>query len=170
MTPPDRGGGSKGSIRVEDLRRVRTLAAGLLSLAEGASPEELENLGIAPGDVAELRASLATATRAIPSARDLAMSAMSGSLPKELVLTGYARAQRGVHALAPLVVLRMAAKIDDDQAPGSTRLLIEFAKGLGLFTPAEPVSAPKRVALLDLDAERQKPLDVIKAELLRRTA
>lgn len=158
------------TVRVEDLRKVRTLAAGLLSLADGATAEELENLGIAPAQVEELRKALQTAERTIPTARELAMAGMSGSLPKEMVLTGYARGQRGIHALAPLVVLRIADKIDNDQAPGSTRLLIELAKGLGLFVPAEPIAAPKRSTLLDLDAEREKPLDVLKAELLRRTA
>lgn len=156
------------SVRMADLRRVNALAVGLLSLATGASEADLEALGIKPADVAELKAAIKGNERTIPSARALAMAAMSGDLSKELVLTGYARSQRGIHALAPLVVLRIAEKIDNDQAPGSTRLLIELSKGIGLFTPAEPVDPVKRSALLDLDEERKKPLDVRKAELLRR--
>lgn len=155
--------------RLPDPKRVRALAAGLVALAEGMAPGELESLGIAKADIDEVRR-IATSDRRLPTARELALAAMSGDLPKEMVLTGYARGQRGIHALAPIVVLRIAAKVDDDQAPGSTRLLIELAKGLGLFTPAEPIAPVNRAALLDLDAERQKPLEVLKAELLQHSA
>lgn len=158
------------SVTVEDLRRTRRLSAALLVLAENAPEAELETLGIKPEEVAELRRSVDATERLVPTARNTVLATFGGHLSKEMVLTGYARAQRALHALAPLVVLRMAEKVDDDQAPGSTRLLIELAKGLGLLTPAEPVSAAKRTTLLDLDGERAKPIDVLKDEILRHSA
>ena len=158
------------SVTVEDLRRTRRLSAALLVLAGNATADELATLGITPAEVVELRAAVEAADRAIPTARNTVLATFGGHLSKEMVLTGYARAQRALHSLAPLVVLRMAEKVDDDQAPGSTRLLIELAKGLGLLTPAEPVSAANRTALLDLDGERAKPIDVLKDEILRHSA
>ena len=155
------------SITREDLRRTRSLAVGMLALVQNTPETELTNLGISPEDVAELKESLAATDRLLPSAKNTVLASFAGYLTKEMVLTGYARAQQALHALAPLVVLRMAAKIDDDQAPGSTRLLLEMAKGLGLLIPAESVSAPKRLELLDLDGERRKPIDVLKDEVLR---
>lgn len=157
-------------VREADLRRTRSLAAAMLVLAERASTEDLENLGVTPEDLADVRAVLATQERALPTARNTVLATLSGTVGKEYALTAYARAQRGLHALAPLVVLRLAEKIDDDQAPGSTRVLLELAKGLGLLAPAEPLSAPKRVALFDLEAERGKPLDALKDDVLRHSA
>ena len=166
----DRAPREPASVTVEDLRRTRRLSAALLVLAENTPAAELETLGIKPEEIVELQRAVECADRSIPTARLTVLATFGGHLSKEMVLTGYARAQRALHALAPLVVLRMAEKVDDDQAPGSTRLLIELAKGLGLLTPAEPVSAAKRTALLDLDGERAKPLDVLKDEILRHSA
>jgi len=163
-------GGPLPSVTVEDLRRTRRLSAALLVLAGNTPEDELATLGIRPEEVRELAASIEATDRAIPTARHTVLATFGGHLTKELVLTGYARAQRALHALAPLVVLRMAEKVDNDQAPGSTRLLIELAKGLGLLTPAEPVSPSTRVAMLDLDEERKKPLDALKDEILRHSA
>lgn len=155
------------SITREDLKRTRSLAVGMLALAKNTPEVELEALGIDPEDIAELAASLDVTEKLLPTAKNTVLASFSGYLTKEMILTGYARAQQALHALAPLVVLRMAEKIDNDQAPGSTRMLLEMAKGLGLLIPAESISAPQRLNLLDLDGERKKPTDVLKDEILR---
>lgn len=158
------------SVSKADLQRTRNLCAAMLVLSEKATTEDLENLGVTPADLSDVRAVLDAQVRALPTARNTVLATLSGTVGKEYALTAYARAQRGLHALAPLVVLRLAEKIDDDQAPGSTRVLLELAKGLGLLAPAEALSAPKRVALFDLETERGKPLDALKNDVLRHSA
>lgn len=153
-------------VSVAELRETRRLQVGLLALAERTTDADLENLGIKPEEVAEMRRSLEATDRAIPSARNLVLGTFTGALDATLVLSAYAKAQRAIHALAPLVVLRVAEKIDNDQAPGNTRLLLELLKGLGLLAPAEPVAPSKRVTLLDLDHERKKPVADLKREVL----
>lgn len=157
--------GFRGVSR-EDLKRTQQLAAAMLQLAEGATAADLEALGIRPEDVQAVRRHLAASERAVPKARDVALATISGMLGKEFAWAGYVRAQRALHALAPLVVLRMAEKIDNDQAPGSTRILVELAKGLGLLAPAEPVSTASREGLLSLEEERRRPVEDLKAEVL----
>ncbi len=149
-----------------DLLRARRQAALMLTLAEGASVDELTDLGIDPLELDALRKASQLEVRELPSARNTVLGTFAQTLTKEMVLTGYARAQQAVHALAPLVVLRLAEKLDNDQAPGSTRILIELAKGLGLLAPAEAVTPQKRMAGLDLEQERAKPLDQLKNEIL----
>ena len=155
------------SVSVADLRRARANAAALLTLADAATDEELLAIGVTKGQLDELRAAASAAERAIPTAHSLALAALSADVTKDVVLAGYARAQRAIHALAPLVVLRLAHKIDDDQAPGSTRILIELAKGIGLLTPAEPVDPRQRTGLLELEELRTLSTHELKDRILR---
>jgi hypothetical protein len=157
-------------VMLDDLKVVRRRAAALLVLAKNATDAELENLGILRSEVDEVREAADAAERVIPSARNTVLATFSGDLTKELILSAYTRSQKAIHALGPLVVLRLAEKIDDDQAPGSTRVLLELAKGLGLFVPAEPMAAPQRVSLLSLDELRKQPLSSLKDAVLRDSA
>jgi hypothetical protein len=77
-------------------------------------------------------------------ATDVAAAMMTANVPGEMSLVLWNRARRALFALAPVVVMRLADKIDDATAPGSERILSEVAKGLGLLVPGEPQDEEKR--------------------------
>lgn len=154
---------------VEDVRRVQTQALTLLTLARETPREDLEALGISPEQVREVAAAIRKSTATVPSAKAMLLASMSEALSPAVVRSAYQRTLVALHSLAPLIALRLAAKIDDYDAPGSTKVLLELAKGLGLLTPAAPVSGSGRMALLDLEELRRRSPDELKDEILRHS-
>jgi hypothetical protein len=57
--------------------------------------------------------------------------------------------------------------MDDHQAPGSTRVIIEMAKGLGLFVPAEPLKVKDRMDMMDDHAIEKRSDEDLMAEVLK---
>lgn len=72
-------------------------------------------------------------------ATDVAAAALVGGIDGAGAFFLWNRTRRTLHALAPLVLMRLADKIDDAGAPGSERILSEVAKGLGLLVPGAPM-------------------------------
>lgn len=157
------------AITAHDVVEVHTQSRALLGLLEKESGL-LERAGVDPLAQAELEGALAAIETEIrvPKARTMMVAALSSSMTKELVLTLYHRAVRAMHALAPIVAIKLAEKMDDHQSPGSTRVLIEMAKGLGLFVPAEPMKAKQREDMMGNDVHEQST-DDLKAEVLKYT-
>jgi len=102
----------------------------------------------------------------IPKARTMMIAALTRGMTKDLVLTLYHRAVTAMHALAPIVAIKLAEKLDDHQSPGSTRVLIEMAKGLGLFVPAEPMKAQARADMMSEGELKQRSDDSLKEDIL----
>lgn len=158
------------TVSVTQVKKAERHLAVLISMAGKVEATELLELGIAPEAVAELRLVHRQMKVSIPRARDLMLSALSQGVGRDLSLMVHHRAVVAMHALAPLVALRLADKVDDFNAKGSTRVLLEIAKGIGLLQPAEPVSQGKRMAQLDLADLRKKTSEELKNELLRTSA
>ena len=154
-------------VNLVAVKTARRQAAFLLGMAGKMSETELIELGISSEDLAELHIVQKQIDAELPRARDLMMGALSQGVGRDLALMLHHRAVVSMHALAPLVALRLADKMDDYNAPGSTRVLLEIAKGIGLLQPAEPVSQGKRMAQLDLAELRKKSPEDLKDELLR---
>lgn len=154
-------------VNVQSVKKAGQHAAFLLAMADKMDASELIELGVDPEAIADLRDVTTEIEREIPRARDLMLSALSQGVGRDLALMLHHRAVVSMHALAPLVALRLADKVDDAMAPGSTRVMLEIAKGIGLLQPAEPVSQGKRMAQLDLAELKKKPVEDLKKELLR---
>lgn len=155
-------------VTAADVVAVHKQANALLGLFEG-DEKLLERAGVDPVAETELRASIESIETEIkvPKARTMMVAALSAGMSKDLVLTLYHRAVRAMHALAPIVAIKLAEKMDDHQAPGSTRVLIEMAKGLGLFVPAEPMAAKNRGDMLEEESLTGVSSEDLKAEILR---
>ncbi len=158
------------AVTVKDVVAVHRQSTALLGLLEKES-DLLERAGVDQVAQAELEGALEAieAEVKIPKARTMMVAALTGGMSKTLVLTLYHRAVRAMHALAPIVAIKLAEKMDDHQAPGSTRVLIEMAKGLGLFVPAEPMKAKQRADMMGEDALAERTDDDLKAEVLGYT-
>lgn len=168
---PARKGNTPGkAITVAEVRRVGAQAAMLLGLARKMPPDELEALGVRPEHLEALQESIeGIEALPAPTAKAMFLAGFSHEVTKELVLTNYHRTILALHACAPVIGYRLMDKVDDYNAPGSTRVLIELAKGLGILQPAEAVSQQKRMALLDLEELRKKPADELRDEILRHS-
>lgn len=164
---PRKGTRQPKPITVRDIVNVHAQANTLIGIMDGDA-DLLDRAGVDPVARAELEASLKSIDTEIkvPKARTMMVAALSSGMSKDLVLTLYHRAVRAMHALAPIVAVKLAEKLDDHQAPGSTRVLIEMAKGLGLFVPAEPMAAKNRGDMLQEDALAARSSDDLKAEIL----
>lgn len=155
---PRRGTRTGKPVTPADVQQTVTNARMLIELCE-REPELLEQTGVPASALEDLRDAAIQAPRElrIPTATEMLVSALtSPSMDKHLVLTLYHRTLRAIHALAPIVAVVLARKLDDDQAPGSTRVALELAKGIGLLTPAEPIAAKQRMDLMDDKALRSK--------------
>lgn len=156
------------------IRKAKTQTALLLGLAQTATDDELRELGIDRAELMELVLDASSAAEAVPlpTAKAMFMAGFSKDVTKEFALTVYHRTTLALHAAAPIIVHRLMAKADDHNAPGSTRVLIELAKGLGLLQPAEPLSTKRRMQMLDIDELREKARqdpEALKDEILRRS-
>lgn len=80
------------------------------------------------------------------SATDMAGASLVGGIDGAGAYVLWNRARRALHSLAPVVLMRLADKIDDAESPGSERILVEVAKGLGLLVPGAPVDDQSREA------------------------
>lgn len=153
-------------VTMEEVGKTVRQAEVLVGLAE-KDPDALLEQGVPPEALAELRnASKELGEIKVPRARAMMVAALGDGMTKELVLTLYHRTIRAMHAMAPMVAMKLAEKMDDHQAPGSTRVIIEMAKGLGLFVPAEPIAAKNRMDLMDEDALREQPTEALKDRVL----
>ena len=154
-------------ITVKDVVQVHRESKALLGLLSKES-ELLQRADVDPMAAAELEGAveaIETEVR-IPTAKRMMVAALGAGMNKELVLTLYHRAVRAMHALAPLVALKLAEKMDDHQAPGSTRVIIEMAKGLGLFVPAEPLKVKDRMDMMADGALDERTDEDLRAEVL----
>ena len=151
---------------VREVIAVHAQANALLGMLDKEA-DLLDRAGVDPVARAELEASVKGIEDEVkvPRARSMMVAALSRGMSKELTLTLYHRTIRAMHALAPVVAIKLAEKMDDHQAPGSTRVLLEMAKGLGLFVPAEPMKAKNRGDLLNDELEKRSD-DELKAEVL----
>ena len=112
------------------------------------------------------QAALEVATQTLKDLRgtDMAAAALLTNMPGEAALVLWNRARRALHSLAPVVMMRLAAKMDDSKAPGNTRVLIEIAKGIGLLVPAAPQDETDR----ETNLQKRDLADMPTAELRRR--
>lgn len=157
-----------GPVTVKDVVAVHRQSKALLGLLSDEK-DLLERAQVDPMAAAELEGAVEAIESEvkIPTAKKMMVAALGSGMTKELVLTLYHRAVRAMHAMAPLVALKLAEKMDDHQAPGSTRIIVEMAKGLGLFVPAEPLKVKDRMDMMDDGAlERQSDED-LRAEVLK---
>lgn len=99
-------------------------------------------------------------------ATDVVGLMLTTNAPPEVAHVAHNRARRALYALAPVVAMRLADKLDDARAPGSERILVEVAKGLGLLVPGAPLDEGKRndqITARDLadlsDAELERMLN-----------
>lgn len=119
------------------------------------------------------RSALEEAKKAIMEvqATDVAAAMMTQNVPGEVSLVAWNRARRALFALAPVVVMRLADKVDSGAAPGSERILVAIANGLGLLVPGAPIdegARRKQITQKDLadlsDEELERMLDDQKKE------
>jgi hypothetical protein len=159
---------NQGPVTVSDVVLVHSQSRALLGLLE-KEKDLLARADVDPLAAAELRGAVAAIETeiSIPSAKRMMVAALGSGMSKDLVLTLYHRAVRAMHALAPLVALKLAEKMDDHQAPGSTRVIIEMAKGLGLFVPAEPLKVKDRMDMMDDHAIEKRSDEDLMAEVLK---
>ena len=155
-------------VTVHDVVQVHRQSKALLGMLEAES-DLLQRADVDPIAAAELEGALdAIETEIkIPTAKRMMVAALGAGMTKELVLTLYHRAVRAMHALAPIVALKLAEKMDDHQAPGSTRVIIEMAKGLGLFVPAEPLKVKDRMDMMADGALEERTDEDLRAEVLK---
>lgn len=143
--------GAGAPVEVAHVRRAGAGLQALLSIAR-KRPDLLEQSGVPAEAVTTAEIAAEELQRwTPPRIRDVALAALSEGITKEEGMLAWHRAQRALQALAPFLVLVAAAKLDDENSPGSTRVLIELMKGLGLLAPAEAVDTSKRFAETDLD-------------------
>lgn len=158
-----------GAVPLDDVRKAAAQAEAILALTDRPDAE-LAALGLDRRDVdAVRRASGQLQQIVMPSARSMVLASLGGGLKKELVLQGYHAALATLHALAPKLVYLAAWKLDDDKAPGSTRLLIELLRGLGLLQPAQAVDTTRRMEQVDFERLKERALKdpaALKAEIL----
>lgn len=170
-TRPDfgrRGTRTGKPVTPQDVKQTVGYARMLVELCD-RDPSLLDEAQVDRADLEELRDAAIQAPRElrIPSATEMLVSALtSPSMDKQLVLTLYHRTIRALHALAPIVAVVLARKLDDHQAPGSTRVALELAKGLGLFMPAEPIAAKQRMDLMDDKALRNRSDEDLRNQVL----
>ena len=105
-----------------------------LSAKDGKLPD-----GITPAHIEEGKQALKDM-----KATDVAALMLTSNAPPEVAHVAHNRARRALYALAPVVAMRLADKLDDDRAPGSERILVEVAKGLGLLVPGAPLDQGER--------------------------
>ena len=117
-------------------------------------------------DSTQSQGELAEATECLRSlkATDMAGAALLTELPGEAAFVLWNRARRALHSLAPIVMMRLADKLDDANAPGSERVLIDVAKGIGLLVPGQPIDDQER----DTAINRKDLADVSTSDLRRR--
>ena len=77
-------------------------------------------------------------------ATDVATMMLTENISGDASLFLWNRTRRAMYALSPVVAMRIAAKLDDKDAPGSERILSEVAKGLGLLVPGAPAESHER--------------------------
>lgn len=165
---PQPGLADPKEVTPRDLAQVRDQAEFLCNLVR-AEPALARQAGVTARAMAELEDAALQSTEAIkvPSARAMFIASLGPAMNKDLVLTLYHRTVRAMHALAPLVGMKLAEKMDNHQAPGSTRVILELAKGLGLLIPAEPMAAKGRMDLMEEDALRNRSTEELRDEALR---
>jgi hypothetical protein len=114
-------------------------------------------------------ADLAAAKKALTDlkATDMAAAALVTQMPGEAAFVMWNRARRALHAIAPLVVMRLADKIDSASAPGSERILSEVARGLGLLVPGAPVDEGEREGAITKGDLADLPTDELRRKLLK---
>ena len=159
------------------VRRQKDVDASELALVQQATtwvvdayrsdPAQARELGVTDAHVRHLERATKTidSTIRLPRMKAVALAALRGGITAEEAKTGYFLAIRALHAMAPWILMKAAEKMDDHQAPGSTRVLLEMAKGLGLFVPAEPMKTQNRGDLLNDELEKRSDED-LKAEVL----
>lgn len=133
--------------RPADLRRdvATTVSALRMLVALDEKDHRLpENLG--PEETATLARRLEEARAALVSLRaeEVAAAMMVGGVQGEASLVLWNHARRALYSLAPIVVMRLAQKLDCEDAPGSERILSEVAKGLGLLVPGTGMTEKQR--------------------------
>ena len=170
MEEPRKGTRRAKPITARDVVVAHKQAQTMIGWLDGKE-DLLERAGIDPIAQAELEGSIEAIETEIkaPKAKTMMLAALSSGMSKEMVLTLYHRTVSAMHAMAPVVALKLAEKMDDHQAPGSTRVIIEMAKGLGLFVPAEPMAAKNRGDILEEDSLSKRSSEDLKAEILRTT-
>ena len=143
------------------VRRQKDVDASELALVQQATtwvvdayrsdPAQARELGVTDAHVRHLERATKTidSTIRLPRMKAVALAALRGGITAEEAKTGYFLAIRALHAMAPWILMKAAEKMDDHQAPGSTRVILELLKGIGIYQPAEPISAKKRMDQLD---------------------
>ena len=102
-------------------------------------------------------------------ATDVAAASLLGDMPGEAALVAHNRSRRALYALSPLVLMRLADKLEDANAPGSERTILAMAKGLGLLTEGSPVSDADREAAITKADLADVPTDELRRRLLAHT-
>ncbi len=152
--------GAGAPIEVADVRRAAVGLRSLLAIGD-KRPDLLTQSGIATEVFDKARDAADDLERwTPPRMRDVAIAALAEGITREEGMLAWLRAQRTIQALTPFLVLVAAAKLDDENAPGSTRVLIELLKGTGLLAPAEAQDTSKRFEVTSLDeAEKEARRD-----------
>lgn len=164
-----RGTREQGVVSREEIALVRKAVDWILEEYD-ANPDEAHEAGVGKRRVSALRdASDTMRDLETPRMKAVAVAALRGDVTAEAARYGYYRAVRMLHAMAPWIMVKAAEKMDDHQAPGSTRVILELLKGAGVLQPAEPIAARRRLAELDPEALREKDDEDLKAEVLGYT-
>jgi hypothetical protein len=166
--PPIYGG---KPITVQDVRDAGKQARYLLDLVD-RSDEDLAKIGLTEITREALEGAARLVDFKMPSCRALMLAGFSGDMDREAVLRNYHRAMGALHGAAPAIVWAAAAKVDDANAPGSTRMIEALLKGIGLLQPAEAVSTKQRLDAIDMAKIRERARTdpaSMKAELLLGT-
>jgi hypothetical protein len=167
MAVPRKGTRNAKPVTKADVVAAHTQAQVMIGWLDGKE-DLLERAGVDPIARIELESAIESIETEVkqPKAKTMMLAALSAGMSKEMVLTLYHRTISAMHAMAPVVALKLAEKMDDHQAPGSTRVLIAMAKGLGLFVSAEPMAARNRGDILAEDSLSGRSAADLKAEIL----
>lgn len=154
-------------VTPEELARVQQSTEYLIQ-AYNANPEEAHEAGVTPEQVHALEIAQEQLRRSVklPRMKAVAMAALRGGISAEEAKVGYFLAIRAFHAMAPWILVKAAEKMDDHQAPGSTRVILEMLKGSGIFQPAEPISRKKRLDQLTEEIVDDLPVEELRNRVL----
>lgn len=158
-------------ITVEDIRHVGRQANALLEIVD-RSDASLAEMGLTEVAREGVSEAARLANFKMPSCRAMMLAGLAGGMDRDAITLVYHRAQVAYHAALPALLWLAMQKADDENAPGSTKVILALLEGSGLLQPAEAVSVKKRLDQIDFDKLRERAkLDPagLKAEILGGT-
>jgi hypothetical protein len=92
----------------------------------------------------------------LPSITDAALIGLATPVRYEAIALMRARAEQMLDYASGVVSFQALRKMQDHTTPGDTRLIVEFMKGRGLFSPSKHVSDQQRMRKVKRNEKLEK--------------